>query len=311
MISSRISVIIPTVGRNIIVERFIASLNTQTLLPAELIIVDGSTETYEVNFRKLLISEIKLIYQQCEPGLAYQRNVGLDLAYGEILFFFDDDIILEPNYLATTLATFDKSNNSVAVVYGRIIDSPLSPNTLFSKIHTSIGNIQNRIFYLARAGNGKFLPSGFPTFIFDRERARETEYMPGGLTAYRSEIIKRFRFDEHLTKYSFMEDDDIGYRLSRQYKILYLPEARCQHLHASMNRLSPFEASKMLLINHHYLFRKNFPHTIRNRYAHILSLIGYPLEQLWNLNLRKFFGSLYGIWSIIFKCDPLSKISQF
>jgi len=45
MTSSRISVILPTLGRKAIVERFIDSLNQQTVLPAELLVVDGSPDS--------------------------------------------------------------------------------------------------------------------------------------------------------------------------------------------------------------------------------------------------------------------------
>jgi len=42
------------------------------------------------------------------------------------------------------------------------------------------------------------------------------------------------------------------------------------------------------MVNHHYLFMKNFPQDISHRLAHCISLLGYPILQVWNLSLGRF-----------------------
>jgi len=180
--------------------------------------------------------------------------------------------------------------------------------SLLSKIHRAGNYLLSKIFFLPHEGSGRFLPSGFPTFISNRSEECLSEYVPGGLTAYRAAVIKKIRFDEHLQSYGYMEDDDIGYRISRLFQILYCPAARCQHLHASMGRITPYEAGKMLMINHHYLFHKNFPQDLHHQLAHWLSLIGYPILQVWNLQGQRLIGSFSGLWLILFHKNPLSVI---
>lgn len=306
---ARISVIIPTYSRPDSVDRFIDSLNAQTVTPKELIIVDGKPDHPEERYRQRLRPDITLVYARSTPSLTHQRNVGLEHASQPLVAYFDDDIVLEPEFLSAIIDTFDRPENSdVAAVYGNITNANIETKSAIGNLHRR-GNVWlSRIFGLPHVGDGVFQPSGFPTTIARQPQAVATEYMPGGLTVYRTDIIKRFGFDEHLTSYSYMEDDDVAYRLSRQHRIMYCPAARCQHLHASSGRISSRMAGKMLIINHHYLWRKNFPYTLRHRWAHLWSFIGYPLLQMWNLQFAKGFGAVQGLWSVSWRRDPLSKL---
>lgn len=305
-----ITVVIPTLDRQVFVERFLDSLNRQTLRPNEVIIVDASSESYEARYRQRLDRRVALVYRRSAPGLTRQRNRGIDLAKGDLIVFFDDDIVLESDYLRSTLNAFERpENRDVAVVYGRITNPPINTPSVLGTIHRFGNTLISTLFFLPRLGNGRFQPSGFPTMPTGRTGNQSSEYMPGGLTAYRADIIRQFRFDERLASYAYMEDDDVGYRISRQHTIIYCPNARCSHLPSNASRISPMTAGKMLIINHHYLWRKNFPHRWPYRLAHTVSLIGYPLLQLWNLQGAKFLGSMKGLASIIFRLDPLSRLA--
>lgn len=306
----RISVIVPTLGRLEIVKRFIVSLNAQTTIPLELIIVDASPQNQELTYRDVLRAEIQLRFVSSQPGLTHQRNVGVQNAKGDFIFFFDDDIVLEPTFIEQCLREFMKpANERVGVVYGTITNLPPPVIGTLPTIHQGIVKLLCRFFYLPRNGNGRFQASGMPTFVIGRQSAQHSQCMPGGLTAFRKEVFRDFSFDERLTGYSYMEDDDAGKRISSTFDVVYSPNARCAHLHAAPARINNYRAGIMLMINHHYLFRKNFTQTFYHRFAHFLSLIGYPLLQLWDLNFSKLAGAVHGLFSIIFKKDELSRVS--
>lgn len=307
--STRISVIVPTLGRQAIVERFIDSLNRQTIVPTEFICVDASTERSDASYRQRLRPDIQLQYLHSQPGLTIQRNIGVRAAVGDFIFFFDDDIVLDPKFIQGCLGVFERSgNDDVGVVFGSISNMPIIPTSGLRRVHWLINDALANIFFLSRRGNGRFRASGMPTFVIGQDHESDCECMPGGLTAYRREVFSDFKFDEHLSRYSYMEDDDTGARLSKKYRIVYTPGAHCEHRHASGGRLSARAVGKMLIVNHHYLWRKNFPHRWLHRLAHIWSLIGYPLLQLWNLQPAKSFGALQGLGSIIWRRDPLSQL---
>ena len=103
-----ISVIVPTLHRNEEISLFVDTLCAQTHKPDELIVVDAGepSDLQEKLTQQLKESGISLIYERSIPGTSIQRNVAISKANGDILFFFDDDILLEPDYIEQTLPCF-------------------------------------------------------------------------------------------------------------------------------------------------------------------------------------------------------------
>ena len=100
------AVIIPTRNRLNDLLTFIDSLAAQTIKPNELIIVDSSDEPlinnaqFNKNFSEKNFPNIKLIYKHTDiPGAARQRNVGTHLSEADIFYFFDDDSVLNKDYI--------------------------------------------------------------------------------------------------------------------------------------------------------------------------------------------------------------------
>ena len=92
--------IIATRNRTTELVETVRSLCQQTVLPAELCIVDSSDETPA----RLEIEEIcaqaglKLSYHNPAPrGLTVQRNYGIDRTTGDPVFLIDDDVWLAPD----------------------------------------------------------------------------------------------------------------------------------------------------------------------------------------------------------------------
>src|SRR3970040_2707668 len=85
--------------------RCLDSLVSQTKSPQELIIVDSSDMPLlqKTLFTKIFNTDYfpitHLIYVHTTPGLTHQRNIGVKHAKGEIIYFFDDDVVLESDYL--------------------------------------------------------------------------------------------------------------------------------------------------------------------------------------------------------------------
>ena len=108
------SVIICTRNRLQDVLTFLPTLIKQTEPATELIFVDSSTEPLEAvpAFQELFnsqnFSQTHLVYLHTEPGLTFQRNRGIEQATGDIIFFFDDDVTLEKNYLETMRQTYEQ-----------------------------------------------------------------------------------------------------------------------------------------------------------------------------------------------------------
>src|SRR6478609_4088981 len=94
-----VSVIVPTFNGEDRLPGIINSLKSQICKDFELIVViDGSTDNSELILKELLreFKNSKIINQE-NKGRAAVRNKGVSFANGELLIFFDDDMLLPPN----------------------------------------------------------------------------------------------------------------------------------------------------------------------------------------------------------------------
>ncbi len=276
--SLHISIIICTRNRREMLFRICNSIAPQTYSNYELVIVDSSSKDKitKPDLEELFGTSkpINIIYS--EPGLTRQRNIGIKAAKGDWFIFFDDDMILEKDFLYEMNKVFDKDKD----FYGGMgAFSNIKAATLKEKIY----NIILRFFMLRNFyGDGKFQKSGFPNFAFGNKVFMETEVLGGAMMAYRKEIFKEFLFDEHFSNYSYMEDVDFSRRVSKKYKLFYNPKARAEHRHAVGGRGNYFENRRMYMYNHRYLFEKNFPQKFSNKLAHRWSIVGLYVFALWD-----------------------------
>src|SRR5688572_946252 len=93
----------------------IESLVHQTVLPAELCIVDSSDETPVRAKIEELCEEAGLALDYHHPaprGLTVQRNIGIDRTTGDPVFFVDDDVFLEPECHERCLDEFGRWANT-------------------------------------------------------------------------------------------------------------------------------------------------------------------------------------------------------
>ena len=90
-----------------------ATLVGQTVLPAELCVVDSSEEALRRGEIERLCAEagIRLDYVHPAPrGLTLQRNIGIDRTSGDPVFLIDDDVTFAPDVHEEVLAEYDSAS---------------------------------------------------------------------------------------------------------------------------------------------------------------------------------------------------------
>lgn len=269
----KISIIIPTKDRTSEICQCIDSISRQSLLPHEVIIVDSSENAYlnSVLEGKIpaIMPLVKLVH--VKASLSEARNIGVRHSSGDILFFFDDDVILDRDYIKQVMTVFaNDENGKVGGVMGNIIN--------ISRDLTSLASVMRRFFFWDHFGDGKFLPSGLPTYVHGNRKVMQTEFLSGCMSAYSRKVLKEFAFDENLGKlsgYSYMEDADMSYRVSRKYTLIYTPFAKLEHHPSAKARVDRRNVTKQLAFNHFYLFKKNMPKRLSTLSSFYLSLFGY------------------------------------
>ena len=190
----RVSVVILTKNSAATICRSLESALSQSRPPDEVVVVDGSS----VDGTKDILRKypVKIVE---EPGLGFghARNVGLNNASGDIVFFLDSDCYAEPLWIQNALKALQ--NPDITAVTG--------PTLLWNKEST-----------VAR----------FLAFVRDRveisKESRLVEIAPTMNLALRKNVIETVgMFDASLVR---GEDTDLTYRISRKEKILWDPSVR-------------------------------------------------------------------------------------
>lgn len=138
-----ISVIIPVYNVRMWLVRAVQSLQAQTFSDFELFLVDdGSTDGSSELCDELASQDprIRVIHQD-NGGAAAARNVAIEQAHGEYLYFMDSDDWVDTNALADMYA-FAHENNLDLVVTGFYIETYYSDD----KFYRELRNAPDRVF---------------------------------------------------------------------------------------------------------------------------------------------------------------------
>jgi glycosyltransferase involved in cell wall biosynthesis len=123
-----ISVIIPVRDGGILLERCLTALSKTRYPHWECIVIeDGSQDdSAEIAYRH---GARVLSGRRCCQGPAYARNIGAQVAHGDMLFFLDADVLVRPGTVGHIAATI-KANPDISACFGSYDDTPTAPNFL-------------------------------------------------------------------------------------------------------------------------------------------------------------------------------------
>lgn len=229
--SPYVSVVVPTRARPEFLHNCLESL-LRVDYPNdryEIIVVEDGTETGEQVAEEMRNrSRTRISYQRIpHSGAATARNVGLQLASGEIVAFIDDDAIAIPTWLQRLVQGL--LEQGVAGIGGRV--SPEYPERVLE----------------ARMGKGGDLC--WSSFNASPPKVQEVDYLPGGNMAFwRRSLLEVHGLDTRYTRTgSWREDTDVCLRLRRRgYRLLYDGEARI--IHRAIRWVNPSERLRPKLV---------------------------------------------------------------
>jgi len=248
------SVIIPTFNRPAGLINCIQSILAQSKKPDEVIIIDDSALPAPALQKECTERGIYYLYIKKEkPGLTESRNVGAKVAQGDIIFYFDDDVILSSEYIEEVLKVYEEDQEkSFGGVEG--VMSNITSLTAFQHLR----KIFHMIFLTVGLKEGKVLPSGFVTDFGTKgvplKKVQEVDFFHGCAMSFRKEIFQEFSFDEKKYQgYGLGKDQDFSYRVSKKYKLIVTPRARVWHLESEKMRPYQERIGRNLMI-HRFVF---------------------------------------------------------
>jgi len=268
------------------------SLAQQTYTHFELIIVDSSDVPVCKDpffIQAIHVFKAGYTYVRSMPGLTLQRNKGIGLARGDIVYFFDDDVILEPSYL---------ENMQTVFVHQEQYLGGMGTITNMQPKDVNLWRALRKCFLLSRDyADGFFTYSGMPTHAYGTQYFKEVQVLGGCCMAFRADVLKKHRFDEKLTRYAYMEDCDISWRVAQDGPLFYNPGARLVHNNSPIARDTAITNRAMFLRNYRYLYFKNvYPRSKLSLLTHWWTLCGLFVYALLIRDIDSIKGYAQALW---------------
>jgi len=129
---AEVSVVIATRDRAAMLDRCLASLLAQVVLPREIVIVDQSAgaDTAAV-VRQHAAGPVALIHQpQATHGLAVAQNLGFASARAALIAVTDDDCVVDPQWVAVIAAAFARAGGLEGLTGRVLADGPEGPDAV-------------------------------------------------------------------------------------------------------------------------------------------------------------------------------------
>lgn len=308
----KISVVTPTYLRPQEVGEMLRNLATQTLLPSEVVIADcalpENTETEKVV--RALSPELpfRVNYFGSKRGTAIQRNAGIEVATGDFIAFIDDDVRLEPDYLAQIMAAYEQDTKcEVAGIAGYIVNSFLDPATSprwkwYRRLH---------VFSTYEPGRYDY-ETGYPINRYlqpPHNGVREIDYMGSNCGVWRKQVFDRgLRFDAFFADFGVLEDAHLSLCARRKWKLWECGSARCYHYPSPRGRVNSRKLAWKTAVNFRYVFMDIVPaRTWRQevrfwlvqflQLGQLIAALGRSGSRAGNLEAIR--GKLEGIWAAL------------
>ena|SRR5437867_5973236 len=206
-----ISVIIPTYGRPVALQRCVGSLLRQqcSLRGFEIVVVDdGSYPPLLSSLPAEFIHDSRIVFlRQNHQGVSAARAIGITSARGHILAFVDDDCTVPPDYLESIDRLFRSHPETMVAQVG--LENP-DPNNIYGKAWK---------FALDRTLEINLHPDG---------NKRLTCGILGGVMLARREVFTVAAHDPAFVR--GREDADLRYQLQRlNVAVFYEPQIKVFH----------------------------------------------------------------------------------
>lgn len=251
-----LSAVLPTKDRASVLLRTLGSLAMQSVLPAELIVVDASSDDYtrgEVEaWGAARQGATRAIFRRATvAGAAAQRNQGVAIATQPFVWFFDDDILFEPECVARLWRAIE-SDAALGGVNATIVNQRYQPPGRVSRMMFALMSGRNEPTFA-----GKVLGPAVNLLPEDRDDLPEvvpTEWLNTTCTIYRREALPDTPFDSIFTGYSMMEDLTLSLRVAKRWRLANARTARIFHdSQPGAHKADIAALAEMELVNRHYV----------------------------------------------------------
>ncbi len=288
------SLIVCTFMRSEALKTLLQSVAKQTLLPTEILIIDGSTnketaamiENFPLDIRYFLVDD-------SNRGLTKQRNFGIEKLSenSEIVCFLDDDTVLSTNYFESLINTYLRHPEALGV--GGFITNETTSWPVENKVYPKSKyyeyggyvRLESLRFKVRKwLGLDSNLPPGFMpecghgrsiSFLPPDGKIYEVTFFMGGVASYRKEVFKKLQFSHYFEGYGLYEDAHFCLQLSKLGKLYVNTASQLEHHHNEQGRPNQYKYGKMVVRNGWFVWRTKYPNpSLKNKFKwHAITLL--------------------------------------
>lgn len=245
------SFVIPTKNRPVELATVFDAILAQSRLPEQVIIIDQSSPDKVIKDQLALLAKkanlkLNYIHNESIKGLVQAKAYSIQYNQCDYISFFDDDIVHEPNYLATIEECIFAHPEMIGL-NGVILNAPkegLLKRLIFRFTHFGLYK-DNRQSVIRSLKKGTTQP-------------QRVDALSGGLSTWKKEVFEKVSFDTK-NKFHAYEDKEFSIRIERAFpkQMFIVPKAKLYHYHASGNRQSLLRRTQNDVIEVWKLFKKN------------------------------------------------------
>ena len=275
----KFALIICTYMRPKPVLQLLQSVVGQTVYPDEIIIVDGSLnqDTKTVLNQNTFKNLHYYLVSPEHRGLTKQRNYGVAKVSDaiEIVFFLDDDTVLEKDYFEQILKTYN--DNPQALGVGGYICNENKFQFVGPNYQPTIQEFYfdgwkqkdgSRFVLRKKLGLDSDCPPGYSSlyshgrsvgFLPPNGKTYEVEMLMGGVSSFRKKVFDTLHFSTYFEGYGLYEDADFTLRVAKTGKLYLNTAATLYHYHDTEGRPNKYQYGKMVVRNGWYVWRTKNP----------------------------------------------------
>lgn len=220
------STVLITKDRPVQAQRMLDQVTAQSFPPVRMLIVDASTPPLVLDEKRVALARevgIDILLLHESPSMPAQRNRGIDLVKTPVTLILDDDVILSREYMERLLASWEaRGLEALGGAVGARRPGPQDPPG-----PDVAERVIRRLFFLH-----DMVPQGMGTTLRRSGKFRKVPIpakdvlvpvFENGAVAFRTDLLRKHRFDEQFTGYVYGEDLDLSGRLARDAPILHTP----------------------------------------------------------------------------------------
>jgi GT2 family glycosyltransferase len=299
--TNRISLVVATKDRPEDLRHMLGSLQDQTLPPAEVIVVDASSDPVEAILEEFPALSLRYL-RHLPPSAASQRNAGIQASShnATLIGFADDDVVFEPKAFEHLLNFWENAPPDTLGAAFNLRNYPQQRPSLLkhSRISEALGLYSSRPGTVSR--------SGWQTVVPGFAETQYVDWLPTTAVTFRKEAFQLSLFDNFFESYSYLEDLDLSYSISRAGRLAVVAEAGFSHFPSPSGRVTWFQFGRYEVRNRVYFVRKHnlsLPRCYLGLALRMAMSVGSAIVHMNTGLLKRAFGNLFELVPRIGRSD--------